>query len=514
MLRRSRLISLILILILVSLSCNLPTTTIGDQNLPATTADGSDFFPRPTEGPYADFDFLPVLRQPGETAPTPTPDPERTLPPIRTSATTHNVQSGETLRIIAENYGVSLQAMIDANQLEDPNLLSVGQQVTVPPPIPADPAPDFKIIPDSELVNGPYNAQVDLPAYIAKRGGYLAGYGEEVDGEWMTGTQIVETVARNYSVNPRLLLAVIEYQSGWLTHPESEIRNPVYPAGNTESWRQGLYYQLAWVANTLNRGFYLWRVNGLGSFVTQDGVLIPASPRINAGTAGVHYMFAQVYNEADWRIVVSAQGFYRTYEQLYGNPFDWAVEPLVPAGLQQLTLQLPFEPGVRWIFSGGAHGGWDGGSAWAAIDFAPPKEELGCIQNDEWVVAMADGLIVYSDGGHVLQDLDGDGHQETGWTLFYMHIETRDRVAAGTYLHAGERVGHPSCEGGVSTGTHVHIARRYNGEWIAINSDIPFTLDGWTAVDTGSLYNGYLQKGDQIIEPCQCKNEENKIERP
>ena len=504
------------ILIMAALACSFPITTVGESQsgLPTPEQDAADFFPRPTEGPYSDFSFLPILRQPGEIAPTPTPDPERNLPPIRSAYETYYVQINETLAIIAAKYGVTVEAIAQENNLANPDMLTVGQALQIPPPEPASPAPDFKLIPDSELVNGPYNAKVDLPAFIQNQGGYLANYSEEVDGELLSGTEILTFVARNYSVNPRLLLAILEYQSGWLTQSSENIQEFIYPIGIRDEWRKGLYFQLAWAANTLNQGYYLWKVNGLGGYTTSDGKLIPASPRINAGTAALHLMFAKINSEQVWRLTVSDAGFIRTYTRLYGYPFDWTVEPLIPPNLNQPVLQLPFEPGVRWIFTGGPHGGWDGGSAWAAVDFAPPKEQLGCIQNDEWVVAAADGLIVRSDHGAVFQDLDGDGHEETGWVIFYMHIETRDRVAVGTYVRAGEKIGHASCEGGYSTGTHVHIARRYNGEWISINGSIPLVMDGWTVIDDGYLYQGYLQKGNQVIYPCQCKYEENKIERP
>ena len=94
-------------------------------------------------------------------------------------------------------------------------------------------------------------------------------------------------------------------------------------------------------------------------------------------------------------------------------------------------MQLPFEKDNVWSFTGGPHGGWGDGSAWAAIDFAPPGDALGCVQSDAWVVAVADGTIVRSGNGAVIQDLDGDGYEQNGWTVLYQHIETRDRVEVG-----------------------------------------------------------------------------------
>ena len=100
----------------------------------------------------------------------------------------------------------------------------------------------------------------------------------------------------------------------------------------------------------------------------------------------------------------------------------------------------------------------------------------------------------------MIQDLDNDGYEQTGWDVLYMHIETRDRVQPGTYVYAGERIGHPSCEGGLSNATHVHLARKYNGEWIPADGSIPFNLDGWVSSGTGTEYDGYLTRGSTVLE--------------
>ena len=44
----------------------------------------------------------------------------------------HTVQSGETLSAIAKAYNVSMKALIDANNLSDPNSLRTGQTLFVP----------------------------------------------------------------------------------------------------------------------------------------------------------------------------------------------------------------------------------------------------------------------------------------------------------------------------------------------------------------------------------------------
>ncbi len=451
-------------------------------------------------------------RSPGAPIVTPTPDNPHPLPATRTEPESYQVQAGDTLGLIATRYGVSLEQLVEANELANPNVLEVGQNLIVPAPVPQNPGPGFKLIPDSELVNGPYSTLFNVEDFV-KQGGFLATYKEEFGDTSLSGAQIVERVAQDYSVNPRLLLAVLEQQSGWVTGMDPSKQEKDYPIGWLDPDRKGLYRQLNWAANALNRGFYLWRAGGIGSWLLSDGNIVPINPTINAGTAGVQQMYALLYDRNAWEKAVSREGLFASYEALFGYPFDYAFEPLNPRDLNQPLMQLPFEPGVTWSFTGGPHGGWGDGSGWAALDFGPPGEALGCIPSDAWVVAVADGTILGAGDGAVVQDLDGDGIEQTGWVVLYMHVDTLDRVQPGAVLKAGDRIGHPSCEGGVSSGTHLHLARRYNGEWIPADGEIPFILDGWISSGLGKEYDGLLTSGGKKVEAYAGNSDINEIQR-
>lgn len=475
--------------------------------------------PTPTIGSFLPAGGFVPTSQPGTPGLTPTPDAPHRLPAIRTDARQHEVQPGETLGIIANEYGLSIDMLVEVNQLANPDILNVGQVLDIPAPTPAARGPAFKIIPDSELVFGPPSVFFDIASFVQSQAGYLSTYREELEENVvLNGAQIVDRVAREYSVSPRLLLAVLEERSGWVTKAKPAAQTIDYPIGIAENRRKGLYRQLSYAANNLNRGYYLWRVGGAATWLLTDNNLVPIDPTINAGTAGVQYFYSTLLALTEWSQAVGETGLIGTFRALFGYPFDLAYEPLVPVGLIQPELQLPFEAGQSWAFTGGPHGGWGDGSAWAALDFAPPGDALGCVLSNDWVVAIGNGPIVRSGNGAVIQDLDlpglpADGLEQTGWTILYMHIETRDRVQTGAYLKAGDHIGHPSCEGGVSSGTHVHLARRYNGEWINADQDMPFVLDGWISSGDGNEYDGFLSRDGQVLEAYAGRSENNGIGR-
>jgi murein DD-endopeptidase MepM/ murein hydrolase activator NlpD len=380
--------------------------------------------------------------------------------------------------------------------------LRIPQDVPAPPP-----AQGFKTIPDSELVFGPSAANFDVAAYVKGKNGFLYAYSQDLDGELWSGVELIDRIAHEFSVNPRLLLALLEYQSGWLSNPTPTEAEILYPYGIINTNVQGLYLQLRGTANLLNAGYYGWRYRGLTVTSLADGEPLVFAPELNAGTVAVQYFFAQINVAWQWNQNTSETGFFQTYLNMFGDPFIHAVDPLVPNNLEQPTMTLPFAKGETWYFTGGPHGGFNTGSAWAAIDFAPPAppDELinaqgFCYVSPNWVTAVAPGVIARSGNGFVVLDLDGDGNEHTGWVVVYLHIASQDSLPAGVRVKTGDPLGHPSCEGGFSNATHLHFARKYNGEWIPITchfcaSDIqvpPMVLSGWTFIGyQDQEYQGY-----------------------
>jgi len=446
-------------------------------------------------------------------APTPIPAPTSGRPAYSPGELVdYTAQNGDTLPALAARFNTTVAEIMQANPIipTDATTMPVGLPMKIPIyylPLWGTP---YQSLPDHAFINGPSQIGFSASAYVASTSGWLKDYRAYAGGRMRTGAEIVDYVATNYSVSPRFLLTVLEYQGGALTQPEPPPSK--YLLGFRRAFYDSPYLQLVIAANTFNNGYYSWRSGKLTEFELLDETIIRPDPWQNAASVAIQYYFSRLYAGMNYYASIGPEGLARTYQTLFGDP--WLDSPIIiPGSLQQPALRLPFLPDYIWAYTGGPHTGWGSGEPFAAIDFAPASNTSGCYTaaQEQHAVAMADGLIVRANIDGVIIDLDKDGDERTGWALFYLHTATQGRIQVGQEVKAGDFVGLPSCEGGSSTGTHVHIARKYNGEWILASGALAFNLEGWVANAGSKVYKGTLARGPLIITACDCSDAPSQI---
>ena len=118
--KTSRLAALTLLLCFLVAGCSpqVPRITLA----PTLTPSPSSGQPvQATQSPTNTPTLTPTITQQPSPSPSPTPR-------------THTVQKGEVLGRIAQDYGITLESIIEANGIEDPGRLSIGQMLIIPPP--------------------------------------------------------------------------------------------------------------------------------------------------------------------------------------------------------------------------------------------------------------------------------------------------------------------------------------------------------------------------------------------
>ncbi len=421
-------------------------------------------------------------------------------------------QSGAMLSAVAARFNVAEFEIVSDGDLTRTTLIDPGILLVVPDRIDEPTTPNIQLLPDAEFVFSSAALDFDTETYVKEQGGYLSSFNDYLGSAGrITGSDAIDRLAIENSVNPRLLLALLEYEARWVRGQPIDILHTDYPMGFNDYHYKGLSLQMTWAINTMSIAYYGWRAGTLTHLEFPEGTKLRLDPRLNAGTVAIQYLFSKLHSQSQWSQIINPEsGFLAQYEEMFGDPWARAslVGPIFPPGLIQPPLVLPFEPDAVWSFTGGPHNGWGQispkiygttHSIFSAIDFAPASAKSGCIPNDAWVVASAPGLVVRSENGVVMIDLDGDGYEQTGWNLLYLHLATKDRIPAKTYVEVDDRIGHASCEGGVSTGTHLHFARKFNGEWVTADGPVPFVLSGWRVIAGEEPYKGQLVNGEQVV---------------
>ncbi len=99
-----------------------------ESSVVATTPTPATAITPTPDTPNAAFDTVIATPTP-EPTPTATPIPRPTPTP---TATVYVVQPGDTLSGIAARFNVTVDELVDANRIVNPDALQVGQEITIP----------------------------------------------------------------------------------------------------------------------------------------------------------------------------------------------------------------------------------------------------------------------------------------------------------------------------------------------------------------------------------------------
>ncbi|MFD3166194.1 peptidoglycan DD-metalloendopeptidase family protein [Herpetosiphon sp. NSE202] len=274
-----------------------------------------------------------------------------------------------------------------------------------------------------------------------------------------------------YSLNPKLLLALLEFQQGLLTNPTpnpDQLDWAMKYQGENENWR-GLHGQIRWAARELRRGVRDFAYVTELQYRDKD-VKGPIPAGLNPSSYAVVRLLAQTMTPEELAKVLSDGSFVATYSKFFEDPRQTLGQVPAPATpflrwpLRNVTYitsffdhEYPFltpnQSLVSWWgrretqISYDGHDGWDYGAR-------PP----------EAVVAAADGTIVWasnSDDGcgvpakGVVID-HGNGYRTLYWHLSEISVEVGQAIKSGEQLGI---VGSTGC----AIGPHLHFQTQYLG---------------------------------------------------
>ena len=337
----------------------------------------------------------------------------------------------------------------------------------------------LKLLSDGQFPYGPNVAGFSVSDYLDQQKSGLAAY-----------ANLIEDRAEWYSINPRLLLALLEVQDKSVTAAPERVSLAIKPFAD----------RIEQLATSLVTPYYarLYRPaddKSPATVRTLDGQTIRLDGTVNAGTLAVAAALAQTSNSSALATLLdksAAAGFLQTYTRLFpgSDPLDESnhieLESTPPVDM----LQLPFAVDDTWTFMQGPHDfSGNDSEARSFIDIGIAGSH-GAVAG-RWVTAAAGGTVTRHTRTQGTEDCWVDITHSNGWKTVYYHVANL-QVNNGDPISQNAHLGNPSeltCNGGAADGSHVHFGvQQPSGVYAAISGTI---LSGWKVVETG-LYAGYL----------------------
>ena len=413
-----------------------------------------------------------------------TPSPDNAAPVLGAGAPA----VGPSFRLLSESVSISEAASyfnLPGPSASLPGFPLAGVAATGFLQADLDPPP----VSDGQFVWGPNVGRFDILGFLLNRGSPLADYAADI-AIWASYT----------SVNPKLLLGVLEFQSGLVSSiPSGWTRDDVVAAIEETSMTMATAYY---------EHLYTWgdrrprlRVQNARPPAVQlrDGTVIQFDAEEPSGSFALAARLAESSdrNNFDEALAMGGAG---SFDEVFGALFpsvDLAdasnlVDP--PGTPPANMLQFPFPLGGRWTF-GGPHS-WNGNST-------PPFSSMDFFIGGSTCAAPYYLFSVASASGSAYRPWGYSCWLEiahgAGWTTSYYHLQN---LTAATGAERNDPLGTIACEicaGGYATGPHVHWSLKYNGAYIDLEG---VELSGWTIHPGTVAYNsGTIERDGVSLNP-------------
>jgi hypothetical protein len=366
-----------------------------------------------------------------------------------------------------------------------PDAATPAPSVTPPPP-PAAAAIAYggPLLSDGQFVYGPNVGSFNVMDYMKSHTPQLANYAETLYGR-----------AEYYSINPKVYLTLMEMAGGLVSNTAVTPEQVENPFGLGQS---GFTAQLDALSEILFAAYYLHLYNysilaegqrDLPILTLKDGSTFPVPGATNAGSYAAMAGLAKLVDTAGMASALDDSrpaSFVQTYQRLFpgDDPLSQANGIFIPGevGAQAIPsnlLQLPYARGESWTF-GGVHSNLANDSdpvtfPMSSLDFSRGWPAWGADTSSMWVAAAAAGVptVISSCNVHI--------QHSDGWMTTYYHLDNVQTF--GATINQNERVGIAAnslsqavCNGGGSTGPHVHFSLKKDGAFVAIDGT---ALSGW-----------------------------------
>lgn len=364
----------------------------------------------------------------------------------------------------------------------------------------------------------------DIEQYLEKNAPHL-----------LDKAEIISHYAGYSSISPKLLIALMEQESGVVTDSKT-LAKKERPFGILSS-KVGFREQVEDISSRLAIEFYKghsFSETGINEKLTTDHDAVKAVRAILAPKYASNADKAMKSDQTAHSKAVIGVG--TTYNKLFGDA-DHKIKSQTVSQSKITNIdnyfQLPYLVGETWR-NGGTHTNTGSGSyPQSSLDFNDGGR-WGDNLSHIWVTAAAPGTVKYHSSCFM------EVIHEDGWSTSYYHLENIQH-GTNSYVNRNTRIANYAdtqsqalCNGGQSTGPHLHFSLKRNGQhyhldgvklsgykvdagrdsydgdcnyfWLERNGQ---KYCAWSNIynygvsDTppGDTYTGYLSNGGSAIEP-------------